>query len=256
MRRRVLSQNFLREPGADAYLDMLPADRRILTIEVGAGEGVLTRRLAERFDRVLAYEIDTHMAAGLRARVKRFDNVRVLIGDFLTATPPEEPFQVVGNVPFALTSQIVDWCLAARSITTATIITQLEYARKRTGDYGRWSLLTVLTWPEFDWELRGRISREQFRPVPRVDAGVLHITRRNVPLISRRTQKTYRKTVELGFTGVGGSLSASLRRAYPAARVAKAFRAAQVDPATVVAFVTPAQWLDLFRALESRGDAN
>ncbi|MDQ2745420.1 MAG: rRNA adenine N(6)-methyltransferase family protein, partial [Chloroflexota bacterium] len=164
VRRRTLSQNFLRPTGADQFMNHLAAGEASLAIEVGAGEGVLTERLAGRYEQVIAYEVDEHVAERLRERVHRLRNVRVVIADFLASTPPEEPFHVVGNVPFSLTSPIVDWCLVARNLVDATIITQLEYAKKRTGAYGRWSLLTILTWPEFDWILLGQISRAQFRP--------------------------------------------------------------------------------------------
>jgi 23S rRNA (adenine-N6)-dimethyltransferase len=149
-----------------------------------------------------------------------------------------------------VTSPIVDWCLAARSMTSATLITQLEYARKRTGAYGRWSRRTVSTWPQVHWELCGRIGREQFRPVPRVDAGILRITRRPEPLIPPSRQPAYQRLVQVGFTGIGGSLLASLRRDYPAARLAAAFRAAGVERSAVVAFVSPGQWIELFRILD------
>jgi 23S rRNA (adenine-N6)-dimethyltransferase len=101
-----------------------------------------------------------------------------VMGDFLGSRPPARPFQVVGNTPFSLTSPVIDWCLRARRMTAATLITQLEYARKRTGGFGRWSQLTVSTWPQFRWELRGTIPRTEFRPVPRVDAGILRLERR------------------------------------------------------------------------------
>jgi 23S rRNA (adenine-N6)-dimethyltransferase len=111
-------------------------------------------------------------------------------------------------------------------------------------------LLTISTWPELDWELRGTIPRTHFRPVPRVDAGILHIARRREPLIPPGRLAAYRRAVEAGFSGVGGSLLASLRRQYPAARLAAAFQAAGVDRSAVVAFVTPGQWIDLFRRLD------
>jgi len=155
-------------------------------------------------------------------------------------------------VPFSITSAIVAWCLQAQPMTSATIITQAEYAKKRTGAYGRWSLLTILTWPEFDWQMRGQIPRSQFRPVPRVDAGVLRLARREVPLVPAPKLAAYHRMVELGFSGIGGTLFASLCRAYPGRWVADAFRAARLDRATVVAFVTPPQWIDVFAALEPR----
>jgi 23S rRNA (adenine-N6)-dimethyltransferase len=56
--------------------------------------------------------------------------------------------------------------------------------------------------------------------------------------------------VATGFRGVGGSLLASLRPEYPADRLAGAFRSAGIDKGTVVAFVRPAQWIDLFQSLD------
>jgi 23S rRNA (adenine-N6)-dimethyltransferase len=175
-RRRELSQNYLRDAdAARQFLKAVKADPAELCLEVGAGEGILTTRLAAMFSEVVAYEVDESLAGRLAARVGDRPNVKVVMRDFLSTRPPSRPCQVVGNAPFSLTSPIVDWCLHARRLTGATLITQLEYARKRAGGYGRWSLLTVSTWPQFRWQLRGTIPRTQFRPVPRVDAGILQL---------------------------------------------------------------------------------
>jgi 23S rRNA (adenine-N6)-dimethyltransferase len=244
--RRVLSQTFLHDPGElDRVVRAAGPHRRELVLEVGAGDGRLTRRLAEAAGRVVAYEVDPALATALAVP----DNVAVRHQDFLTARPPHEPFAVVGNIPYALTAPIVRWCLRAPTLTSATLVTQLEYARKRTGDYGRWSQLTVATWPEFYWGLSGRIPRHAFRPVPRVDSGILRLERRPVPLVPGRAMAAYQSFVGLGFGGVGGSLHASLRRRYPARRVDGAFRAARLEVSTVVAHVWPEQWLLLFRLL-------
>jgi len=244
--RRVLSQTFLHDPGElDRVVRAAGPHRRALVLEVGAGDGRLTRRLAEVAGRVVAYEVDPALATALAVP----DNVAVRHQDFLTARPPDEPFAVVGNIPYALTAPIVRWCLRAPALTSATLVTQLEYARKRTGDYGRWSQLTVATWPEFHWGLSGRIPRHAFRPVPRVDSGILRLERRPVPLVPGQAMAAYRSFVDLGFGGVGGSLHASLRRRYPARRVDGAFRAARLEVSTVVAHVWPEQWLLLFRLL-------
>jgi 23S rRNA (adenine-N6)-dimethyltransferase len=250
-RRRELSQNYLRSPeAARQFLTAVRLPPDVLCLEVGAGEGILTTRLAAMAGEVIAYEIDEHLADRLRARVASRSNVRVVVGDFLAARPPSRPFQVVGNAPFSLTSPIIDWCLRASRMTVATLITQLEYARKRTGGYGRWSQLTVSTWPQIRWELRGTIPRTEFRPVPRVDAGILRLERRSEPLISTARQAAYRRLVQAGFTGVGGSVQASLRRTYPPDKVAAACAGAGVDRRTIVAYVTPDQWIQIFSALD------
>jgi len=250
-RRRELSQNYLRSPeAARQFLTAVRLAPDGLCLEVGAGEGIITTRLAAMTGEVVAYEIDEHLADRLRARVGGRANVRVVVADFLAARPPARPCQVVGNAPFSLTSPIIDWCLRASRMTAATLITQLEYARKRTGGYGRWSQLTVSTWPQVRWELRGTISRTEFRPVPRVDAGILRLERRPEPLISPARQAAYRRLVQAGFTGVGGSVQASLRRTYPPDKVAAACANAGLDRRTIVAFVTPEQWIQIFNGLD------
>jgi 23S rRNA (adenine-N6)-dimethyltransferase len=173
------------------------------------------------------------------------------MSDFLSARPPGRPFQLVGNAPFSLTSPIIDWCLRAPRMTAATLITQLEYARKRTGGYGRWSQLTISTWPQIRWELRGTIARTEFRPVPRVDAGILRLERRPEPLISPARQAAYRRMVQAGFSGVGGSVQASLRRTYPPDKVAAACAAVGLDRRTIVAYVSPEQWVQIFLKLDN-----
>ncbi|WP_238013561.1 ErmE/ErmH/ErmO/ErmR family 23S rRNA (adenine(2058)-N(6))-methyltransferase [Dactylosporangium sp. AC04546] len=247
--RRVYGQNLLTDTAAvrqvAAAAGLAAAD---LVVEVGAGRGSLTTELLRHARRVIAYEVDPAMAARLEPR----PGLTVRAADFLAAEPPPVPFAVVGNIPYALTSAVVDWCLTAERLTAATLLTQLEYARKRSGDYGRWSRLTISTWPRYEWMLAGRIPRSAFRPVPGVDGGLLRIVRRPVPLVEPPAWEAYQRFVELGFRGVGGSLHASLSRRFEAARVAGAFRALRLAPATPVGMVWPEQWLSLFRLLNRR----
>ena len=250
-RRRELSQNYLRgTEAARRFLTAVRPDPDDLCLEVGAGEGILTTRLATLFAEVIAYEIDENLAGRLAARVADRTNVRVLLTDFLAARQPPRPFQVVGNTPFSLTSPIIDWCLRASRMTAATLITQREYARKRTGGYGRWTQLTVTTWPQVSWRLAGTIPRTDFRPVPRVDAAILRLERRPEPLISPARHAAYRRLVQAGFSGLGGSVRASLRRSYPPDQVAAACASAGLDRRAVVAYVSPDQWIQIFRALD------
>jgi 23S rRNA (adenine-N6)-dimethyltransferase len=253
--RKILSQNFLcGRHGIDEFMSAIDVSPTDLVLEVGAGSGVLTEAIAQRCRTLYAYEIDRNLIPRLQERVGRFGNVHVVAADFLASDPPAESFIVVGNIPFSLTSAVVDWCLRASMLQSATIISQLEYAKKRTGGYGRWSLRTISTWPWFNWTLRGRIARTEYRPMPSVDTGILYIARRRVPLIRVPLIKpahkaSYQRLVEIGFSGVGGSLYKSLIRYYSRTAVDRAVENAGVRRDVVVAYVAPEQWLRIFIAL-------
>ena len=246
--RRTLGQNFLADPqAAQRIAEAAVPGRNALVYEVGAGRGRLTTALLPLCGRLVAYEIDAEMAAHL----PRHPRLRVRTEDFLAASPPGESFAVAGNIPYALTAAVVRWCLAAPTLRRATLLTQLEYARKRTGDYGRWSRLTVLTWPEFGWSLAGRVPRAAFRPAPRVDGGILQLERRPVPLVRPAQMPAWRRLVEDGFTGRGGSLHAGLVHRF-GRRAEGAARAARLGADVPVGEVWPEQWLTLFRLLSPR----
>ncbi|MFI6042667.1 23S ribosomal RNA methyltransferase Erm [Nocardia sp. NPDC051321] len=253
--RKRLSQNFLTDVGAARLIvrsSGVTADD--LVLEIGPGDGMLTRQLLSSAGRVRAYEKDAVYADRLRRRYLGNDRIRLYHKDFRSVREPDEPFAVVANVPFAVTTDLVRWCLAARQLTSATLLTQYEFARKHSGDYDRWTKLTVAHWPTVAMELGARIGRHSFDPVPRVDTAILHLRRRPRPLLAGSALADYRRVVELGFSGVGGSLASSLRREFPARTVRAACAAAEIALDEPVGLIDPNRWLTLYGAL--RTDAN
>lgn len=179
---------FLADPSAISRLlravDVRPDD---LVVDVGAGGGALTLPLAAAGARVVAIEIDRRWAARLRDRVARAgvaDRVRVVHGDLRSIVAPAEPWRVVANPPFGLTTVLLRRLLddPARGPDRADLVVQLEVARKRTREPP--GTLRSAAWaPWWTFELGGRIDRRAFRPVPRVDAALLTIRRREPPVL-------------------------------------------------------------------------
>lgn len=248
--RKRLSQNFLTDAGIAALIVRTSGvGSDDLVLEIGPGDGMLTRQLLRAAGHVLAYEKDAHYAARLRERYANNHRIRCYQADFRTIHPPHEPFAVVANIPFSATTDIVRWCLSARHLTSATLLTQREFARKHTGDYGRWTKLAITYWPTTTLELGPRIDRRSFHPIPRVDSALLHLRRRTHPLLEPGPLANYRQLVALGFSGVGGSLANSLSRAHPPRKVRAACALAGIGADQPVGLVPPDQWLMLYRAL-------
>ena len=195
-RRRRLGQNFLDPATADQIVDQagfLPGE---LVIEVGAGAGALTRALARRALRVVAVEPDPHWARRLRDQMVG-SRTQVVASDFLTIAPPREPFRIVGSLPFGRTTDILRRLLddPATSLRRADVIVQWEVALKRAATPPA-TLLSTAWAPWWEMHLARRIPATSFRPVPRVDAGLLTITRRDPPLLPVTMARQYAAFVQ------------------------------------------------------------
>jgi 16S rRNA (adenine1518-N6/adenine1519-N6)-dimethyltransferase len=144
-----LGQNFLRDPRAVEGIAAALGDLSSSTvIEIGPGEGAITAALAARAARVLAIELDSELAANLRAQFPP-DQVTIveqsiLHFDFAAAAAAGggTRLPVAGNLPYYITSPILFHLAAAHaSIDRAVLMVQREVADRITAppgssDYG------------------------------------------------------------------------------------------------------------------------
>ena len=189
---------------------------RDLVLEIGAGEGRLTRELSRRARRVIAVELDPACVDRLRATFAGDPTVEIEHGDIRHVALPREPFRAFGNIPFGVTNAILRRLLDDPSgrATRADLIVQFEAARKRTEPWPSTALgLGWLPW----WELSivRRIPRTGFDPPPSVDTAMLRIVRRPDPLLDPRRRRGYVATVRAGFAQPTWPLSRTLRGTVP-----------------------------------------
>ena len=197
-RRRRLGQNFLRPELADRFVDSAGVSAGDLVVEIGAGSGVITSALARRGAEVFAVELDPAWADRLRRSISRAhgNRVRIVAADFLAVPLPRRPFRVVACLPFGSTTAILSRLLDDPSgpMLRADVIVQWEVARKR-GAVPASTLRSTGWAPWWEFRLGRRIPASEFRPVPRVDGGVLVVTRREPPLLPPAMARQYRAFV-------------------------------------------------------------
>ncbi|HEY4382675.1 MAG TPA: 16S rRNA (adenine(1518)-N(6)/adenine(1519)-N(6))-dimethyltransferase RsmA [Acidobacteriaceae bacterium] len=137
IRKPKLGQNFLiddaaRHRIADALGNI--SDRTV--IEIGPGHGAITTILAGRCRRLIAVELDRALAAELRFRFRDQPHVEILEADILkvdlaTLIPPGETADVIGNLPYYITSDILLRLFAAgaqQKLARAVVMMQREVA--------------------------------------------------------------------------------------------------------------------------------
>ncbi|MGC8923839.1 MAG: 16S rRNA (adenine(1518)-N(6)/adenine(1519)-N(6))-dimethyltransferase RsmA [Candidatus Micrarchaeia archaeon] len=185
MRRiRKLGQCFLSNP---RILDMetfvvSPSGKRI--VEIGAGDGRLTERLARTAAHVYAIEKDLWYVNFLREKFSGYVNVEIISSDFLHVRPFETDV-IVGNIPYYISSQVIfrllDW-----DFSCAFLMFQREFAQKLTARGKDRSRISFFADYYFTIDKVFEVPRHMFIPRPRVDSMLVSITKRNVPPLDQR----------------------------------------------------------------------
>jgi 23S rRNA (adenine-N6)-dimethyltransferase len=168
-----------------------------LVVELGAGTGRLTAELARAARRVVAVELDPHLAERLHGR---WPNVEVVEADAREVQFPPETFRVVANLPFHGTNEILRHLLDDPRIplVRADLVVQWGVAVKRALPWP--STVNGVVWSAWHTTRADRrLPRTAFEPPPSVDAGVVVFERRPQPLVPKELAPGYRRFVANGF---------------------------------------------------------
>jgi 23S rRNA (adenine-N6)-dimethyltransferase len=165
----------LSQPWADRLVATAGIGPGDLVVDVGAGSGALTAPLLAAGARVVAVELHPDRCAVL---AKRFaaDDVVVVRADAADLRLPRQPFRVVANPPFAITTALLRRLLAAGSrLDDAHLVVPVHVARRWVAGQpkgaGRWHAV-------FDASIVATLPRTAFRPPPPMRAVVLKLRRR------------------------------------------------------------------------------
>ncbi len=181
-----LGQNFLVDDAARyAIVDALGSVSERTVIEIGPGHGAITAILAERCRRLIAIEIDRALAAELRFRFRSQPHVEVVEADvlgvdFQALLSPGESADVVGNLPYYITSPILVRLFAAGTLgllNRAVIMMQREVADRLAASPGvrEYGLLSATTQMNARVDTLFTLPPTAFSPPPDVFSTVLRL---------------------------------------------------------------------------------
>lgn len=218
--RKSLGQNFLRDENIlRKIVESLGLRGGDVVVEIGSGQGALTKHLVNRPITFIGIELDGRAIELLRQSIG--ERVDVIQGDVLDVHLAElsekhgKGLRIVGNIPYYMTSQILFWLFDSRSVVVdATLMMQLEVARRitahpKTKEYG---ILSVFAQFYADCEILFKVSRNCFFPKPEVDSAVVHLNfnhalpqgdEKMFRSVVRATFGTRRKTLRNGLKSLG-----------------------------------------------------
>lgn len=235
-----LGQNFLVDEAAMdrivAAADLSPDD---VVIEVGAGLGTLTRRLARHAGRVVAVELDARLVEVLTDRLADLPHLQIIQGDILSLSDlgvAHLEYKVVGNLPYYITSAVLRHFLEHEPRPRLLVVTvQREVAERIVAQPPHMSLLAVSVQFYGRPRVVARIPAGAFYPPPKVDSAVVRIDVTEQPTIALHSgldPTDFFRVVRAGF----GQKRKTLRNSLSAGlgviptRVEKALELADIDP--------------------------
>lgn len=215
--KKHLGQHFLTDENiAKKIADTLSYKGYKHVLEIGPGMGVLTKYLLEKETVTHVIEIDTESVEYLKTHYLNLAD-RVIEKDFLKYDLKEvfkdEPFAIIGNFPYNISSQIVFKMLEMRDqVPEFSGMFQKEVAQRICEKSGSktYGILSVLTQAFYDATYLFTVPPTVFNPPPKVDSGVLLLKRKeNVALDC--DEKLFFRVVKQGFQQRRKTLRNSLK---------------------------------------------
>lgn len=186
-RKHTFAQHFLVSPRfALELVGHTNIKKRDLVLDIGAGSGVFTYALAKRAKEVVAIEMEPETAKKLRKNTEKLANVEVIQTDFMGYNLPKTPYKVVANIPFHLSSKIVQKLVFSGNGPDAIyLIVQKQFAEKFKSDTRKFSsALGITSGILYTTRVRRPLKKTDFYPRPAVDTVFLELKKREKPVIA------------------------------------------------------------------------
>jgi 16S rRNA (adenine1518-N6/adenine1519-N6)-dimethyltransferase len=215
--KKYLGQHFLKdETIAEKIADSLSFSGYKHVLEIGPGMGVLTKYLLKKDITTHAIEIDSESVDYLKNEYLNLAD-RIIEQDFLkydlTQVFNEEQFAIIGNFPYNISTQIVFKTLEMRGqIPEFSGMFQKEVAQRICSKEGSkvYGILSVLVQAFYDAEYLFTVPPTVFSPPPKIDSGVLKLTRKENYTLSC-DEKLFFKVVKQAFQQRRKTLRNSLK---------------------------------------------
>ena len=198
MARKRFGQHFLSDPGIlgriAGALDPGPSET---VLEIGPGRGSLTRGLTGRTSRLIVIEKDRDLVPALR---ERFPTVQVVEADALEVdwhALAAGPFSIIGNIPYNITSPLIDKALLPPRPRRIVFLIQKEVAQRVGASPGSpaYGALSVGVQVAARAERLFTVPAGAFQPPPRVDSAVVRLTPLEAPLVPEALTLSFRRFV-------------------------------------------------------------
>ena len=194
-------------------------------VEIGPGAGILTAALSERAGKVAAVELDKTLLPVLAETLEGRGNVEIIqadalktdFGELTTRLFPGLTPVVCANLPYQITTPVLEKLIESRCFTSLTVMVQKEVAQRLCAPEGSTQGGAFSMWLRFHAEPQYLfdVPKTCFYPVPGVDSAVMRCKIRTGPAVETSDEKLFFRVVRGGFLLRRKTLVNSLDAAFP-----------------------------------------
>ncbi|MEP6710401.1 MAG: 16S rRNA (adenine(1518)-N(6)/adenine(1519)-N(6))-dimethyltransferase RsmA [Candidatus Saccharibacteria bacterium] len=245
-----LGQHWLKDRDVLAAIaDLAELTPEDTVLEIGPGLGTLTSELLRRCKKVIAVEFDQELARKLPGQFPG-KNLEVVQSDILALDLSKLPkgYKVVANVPYYITSKIVQKLLTTENKpSTSVLLVQKEVAERLAAKPGNMSILGVSAQIFAEVSLGDVVRAELFTPPPKVHSQVVVLKTREDNFFQKVSEEEFFKVVKAGFSAKRKKLRSSLAGGLNISKdeAVSLLQSAGIDPATRAESLSLEDWLQL-----------
>lgn len=219
-------------------------------IDIGSGKGSLTIHLSKMCKKVIAIEKDEVLGRLLEKKFLDDENVDVVRCDFRNFIFPIEPFKVVSNIPFGITSDIFKFLMFQQAdlFSGGAIISQLEAAEKLFTEE-HYNPYIILYHTYFDLSLICELSPGNFMPPPTVMSALLRIRKKRNPKVHYSLSNKYLSFLFFFLKFPQMQTKTALKRLFRKRQVREITEKYDIDTKSNITKLKPNDWADCFSEL-------
>jgi 16S rRNA (adenine1518-N6/adenine1519-N6)-dimethyltransferase len=260
--KKSLGQNFLRDPKIlKKIADFAKIDKNDTIIEIGPGEGTLTKFLLERAGKVIAIEKDERMVEHLHYKFQNqilLDKLKIISGDVLKienllkiAKLKIESFILVGNVPYYITGALFRKIFELENLPKSlTFVVQKEVVDRIMTRDKKESILSISLKVYGTPKYGGVIKAGSFFPKPKVDSAIISIEDISRKNLKKKDEEIFFEILKAGFAHKRKLLIKNLSEISSKSNLEKVFDTLNIPKNTRAEDLKVENWLQIARRLK------
>lgn len=225
-----------------------------VVIEIGGGKGIITEKLVELFKNIIVVEFDKNLFEVLKKKFMSFSHVQIENTDFLTYPLPKEEFNIIANIPFNITSDIIRKITGEGSdMQHAYLIMQKSAALKFVPEYPGvgTSLLSNLIQIRYSIQYLLTIDRKNFSPQPKHDASLIHFRSKNKSVfLDKKQEELFRDFLCFMFTRSRPFIADAMSALFSRKIVNQILQKSKIKTSSRIKTLQFEEWLLLFRNID------